>query len=82
MKIRSKSLCNESSKERSLLFFTVYGLLIVGPHIELIKTLKLDLQITFDMSDSGELNYFLSLQVCKIHDGLFLSQSKYALYIF
>jgi len=31
------------------------------------------------MSDFSEKKYFLGLQVCKLHSGLFLSQSKYAL---
>ena len=52
---------------------------IVGPNVELIKKMKLCLQRTFDMIDLHEMNYFVGLQVCKLHHGLFISQSKYAL---
>ncbi|KAI9190951.1 hypothetical protein LWI28_001272 [Acer negundo] len=32
----------------------------------------------FEMSMVGELNYFLGLQIKQIHDGIFISQAKYA----
>ncbi|KAK4853085.1 hypothetical protein QYF36_003566 [Acer negundo] len=32
----------------------------------------------FEMSMVGELNYFLGLQIKQIHDGIFISQTKYA----
>lgn len=31
------------------------------------------------MSDLGEVNYCVGLQIYKLHDGLFLSQSKHVL---
>ena len=31
------------------------------------------------MSDLGELTYFLGLQISRLHDGLFISQTKYVL---
>ena len=54
-------------------------LLIAGPNIGLINDLKSDLKWAFHMSDLGELNYFLGLQISRLHDGLFISQAKYAL---
>lgn len=50
----------------------VDDLLITGPNFGLINDLKYDLKKTFHMSDLGELNYFLCLQVYKLHDGLLI----------
>ena len=57
----------------------VDDLLIAGPNISLINDLKLDLKGTFYMSDLGELTYFLGVQISRLHDGLFISQTKYLL---
>ena len=32
----------------------------------------------FEMSMVGELNYFIGLQIKQMHDGIFISQAKYA----
>ena len=40
----------------------------------LLKNLKND----FALKDLGELDYFLGIEVKKIHDGILLTQEKYA----
>ena len=67
--------------QNEIILVAVYvdDLLIAGPNIGLINDLKSDLKGAFHMSDLGELNYFLGLQISRLHDGLFISQAKYAL---
>lgn len=55
-----------------LLQFYLDELVIDKSNILLINDLKSDLKGAFQMSDLGELNYFLSLQVCRLHDELFI----------
>lgn len=43
------------------------------------KTFYSQMKFEFKMSLVGELAYFLGFQLKKINDGIFISQSKYAL---
>ena len=36
------------------------------------------MQVKFEMSMMGEMNYFLGLQVKQLDDGIFINKSKYA----
>ena len=67
--------------QNEIILVAVYvdDLLVAGPNIGLINDFKSDLKGAFHMSDLGELNYFLGLQISRLHDGLFISQEKYAL---
>ena len=57
----------------------IVGVYVYGNNIELILVFKRRLATTFEMIDLGILHYFLSLQVFHLSDGIFISQSKYAL---
>ena len=58
--------------QNEIILVVVYvdDLLIAGPNIGLINDFKSDLKGAFHMSDLGELNYFLGLQISRLHDGL------------
>ena len=44
---------------------------------KLCKEFVAMMQVEFEMSMVGELNYFLGLQIKQLKDGIFISQSKY-----
>ena len=43
-----------------------------------VSTLLRDLNDNFAIKDLGELHFFLGIEVKKMHDGLLLTQEKYA----
>jgi histone deacetylase 1/2 len=43
-----------------------------------VDALLHDLGLDFALKDLGELHYFLGIEVKKVHDGIILSQEKYA----
>ena len=53
-------------------------LVITKNIVNLILGLNKQLANTFEMIDLGILHLFLSIQVLQMHDGIFLSQPKYA----
>lgn len=62
-----------------IVVFYVDYLVIIGNNIDLILGLKRLLATTFAMIDLGILHYFVCLQVFPVSNGIFISQSKYAL---
>lgn len=50
--------------------------LFLAPHVS--TQFAYLMQSKFEMSMVGELNFFLSLQVKQLKDGIFVSQTKYA----
>ena len=56
----------------------VDDLILTGSDPKLITHVKSSLKQNFEMSDLGNLHYFLGLQVLQTKEGIFLSQSKYA----
>ena len=61
------------------LLLYVDDMVFTGNNLALIKTLITRLSIEFAMKDLGSLHYFLSVEVQPNSQGLFLSQTKYAL---
>jgi hypothetical protein len=55
----------------------VDDLVIIGNNVKLVTGLKKQLEITFEMTDLGSLNFFLGIQVLHMDDGIFISQPKY-----
>lgn len=45
---------------------------------EMVKKFTQEMEMTFEMSDLGLLNYFLGLEVKQTEDGVFISQKRYA----
>lgn len=57
----------------------VDDLIITGDDKEGIQDTKSFLKSVFDIKDLGELKYFLGIEVCRLDEGLFISQRKYTL---
>ena len=56
----------------------VDDLLVIGNNSELIDKFKKDMQQTFEMTDLGEMTYFLGMEVKQKKGELFICQTKYA----
>ncbi|MFS8015034.1 putative RNA-directed DNA polymerase [Helianthus anomalus] len=63
-----------------LIYLLVYvdDIIITGNNPSSIQNFITRLQSEFAIKDLGKLNYFLGLEVSHTHDGLFLTQTKYA----
>ena len=55
-------------------------LLVTGSNVELIQQFKDDMMQVFEMTDLGEMSYFLGMEVKQIEGDIFISQRKYAKY--
>ncbi|CAM8975586.1 unnamed protein product [Rhodiola kirilowii] len=56
----------------------VNDLIVTGTMLNMIEEFKADMRSEFDMSDLGEMKYFLGVEVIQNDDGIFLCQRKYA----
>ena len=56
----------------------VDDLIFTGNDKALIGDFKEAMKSEFEMTDLGLLKYFLGIEVKKMHDGIFISQEKYA----
>jgi hypothetical protein len=56
----------------------VDDIILVSSSTEAITTLMKDLKECFALKDLGDLHYFLGIEVRKVHNGLVMSQEKYA----
>jgi hypothetical protein len=56
----------------------VDDLLITGSTVELIQQFKDDMKQVFEMSDLGEMSYFLGMEVEQKNGDIFICQRKYA----
>lgn len=63
--------------ERLLLSEYVDDIVYTSSSEALINQFKAEMMRTFDMSDLGELNYFLGLEVIQRSDGIFIRQKRY-----
>lgn len=72
-----------NSKDSGMLIICLYvdDLLLTGSDPEEIKEFKLTLNQEFEMTDLGELSYFLGLEFVKTEEGMIMHQQKYVLEI-
>jgi histone deacetylase 1/2 len=56
----------------------VDDIVVASSSEKVIDALLHDLGLDFALKDLGELHYFLGIEVKKVHDGIILSQEKYA----
>ena len=64
----------------NVLIFVLYvdDLIFTGNDKTLIGEFKEAMKSEFEMTDLGLFKYFLSIEVKQMHDGIFISQEKYA----
>src|ERR1044072_6362112 len=62
-----------------IMFICLYvdDLVIIGASDHEIEKVKNDLKLEFEMSDLGELSYFLGIQFEKVENGIVMHQNKY-----
>ena len=53
-------------------------LLVTGSNIELIQQFKEDMMRVFEMTDLGEMSYFLGIEIKQRQNEIFICQQKYA----
>lgn len=56
-------------------------LLVTGSKEELIDEFKIQMQNVFEMTDLGEMTYFLGMEVIQTDQAIFISQQAFALKI-
>ncbi|KAL9444243.1 hypothetical protein AB3S75_017429 [Citrus x aurantiifolia] len=56
----------------------VDDLLVTGSNEELVKQFKVQMMQAFEMTDLGEMTFFLGLEIQKSQQGVFIGQQKYA----
>ena len=61
-----------------VVFVYVDDLLVTGSNEKLVKEFKAEMLKVFEMTDLGLMSYFLGMEVKQDHDGVFISQKKYA----
>jgi len=59
----------------------VDDLLVIGNNSGSLKEFKHNIESEFEMTDLGEMNYFLGMEIYQCDAGVFISQRKYALEI-
>ncbi|GAU25732.1 hypothetical protein TSUD_216620 [Trifolium subterraneum] len=53
-------------------------LIMTGNDLNMIEGFKRSMKKKFDMTDLGKMRYFLGVEVCQEHNGIFIHQQKYA----
>nr|GEV52305.1 hypothetical protein [Tanacetum cinerariifolium] len=68
------------SKENAFLIVSIYvdDLIITGSTLDLIEQFKVSMRSEFEMSNMGEMCFFLGVEVIQSEDGIHLNQRKYA----
>ncbi|RVW95066.1 Retrovirus-related Pol polyprotein from transposon RE1 [Vitis vinifera] len=66
--------------DANLIVVSVYvdDLLVTSSNEKLVKEFKAEILKVFEMTDLGLMSYFLGIEVKQDHDGVFISQKKYA----
>nr|GFB09022.1 putative RNA-directed DNA polymerase [Tanacetum cinerariifolium] len=69
-----------SDKEGELLIVSIYvdDLIVTGTTLSLIEKFKTSMKSKFEMSDMGEMHYFLGVEVVQNESGISICQKKYA----
>ena len=64
----------------NLLIISLYvdDLLVTWSNTTLVKEFKDEMQKLFEMTDMGEMSYFLGMEIHQDHKGIFICQMKYA----
>jgi histone deacetylase 1/2 len=63
-----------------MIFVLIYvdDIIVTSSSTQAIAALLKDLKDDFALKDLGDLHFFLGIEVKKVHDGLLLTQEKYA----
>jgi histone deacetylase 1/2 len=71
------------NKSGITMFVLIYidDIIVTGSFDHAITALLRDLNKNFAIKDRGDFHYFLGIEVMKVHNGLLLTQEKYATYI-
>ena len=69
----------ESLSDILIVCLYVDDLLITGKDCSAISTFKQEMKSEFEMSDLGELSYFLGIEFKRTKAGIFMHQSKYTI---
>ena len=69
---------NEADCKVLIVVLYVDDLIFTGNDKALIGEFKEAMTNKFEMTDLGLLKYFLGIEVKQMHDGIFISQEKYA----
>lgn len=56
----------------------VDDLLVTGSNVKLVEEFKRDMQSSFEMTDLGEMAYFLGMEIKQRRDEIFICQKKYS----
>ncbi|KAG8496206.1 hypothetical protein CXB51_009465 [Gossypium anomalum] len=81
--ISEPTLYVKKKDEETLLIVSLYmdNLLVTGENNDVLSDFKGKMKSMFEMSDLGEMFYFLSMEVFQTQQGIFLSQKPFALKI-
>ncbi|KAK2404761.1 putative mitochondrial protein [Trifolium repens] len=66
------------NEKKLIVSLYVDDLLVTGDDIHVINNFKKSMLQAFEMTDLGEMKYFLGMELHQHDDGIFISQSKYA----
>ncbi|KAG7640275.1 Zinc finger CCHC-type superfamily [Arabidopsis suecica] len=68
----------KTSKEILVVSLYVDDIIVTGSNVKEIERFKEEMKNEFEMTDLGELSYFLGMEVNQDDEGIFLSQENYA----
>jgi hypothetical protein len=69
----------QSGQDILIVALYVDDLIYIGNNVELFQKFKSHMIAEFEMTDLGELHYFLGIEVWQKEDGILMSQGKYTL---
>ena len=80
VKSLSESTLYVKGDQANLIVISLYvdDLLVTGNNAELIQQFKEDMMQVFEMTDLGEMSYFLGTEIKQEEDKIFICQRKYA----
>ncbi|XP_019084338.1 PREDICTED: uncharacterized protein LOC109125968 [Camelina sativa] len=78
---KEPSVYRKEVGERLVVAVYVDDLFVTGTNKDIINQFKKEMTTNFDMSDLGNLTYYLGIEVCQHEEGITLNQRRYALKI-